>query len=175
MFERPLNISDQSSAELEQWRARAAAAEAELEQSQIHLSILQQELQEKEVGSERGNSLDQLRNELLARIESNSGTSAPGGPSGRPSIVLNEDGRKSLLNQRELFEKLKRRFDEAQEATAKDVEPDLVIGNLDRELELEEELRKVRKEQVELNIKLASALSQRNMLITSCFVTFVGT
>lgn len=130
------------------------AAEAELEQRQRHLSTLQQE-QRGEIGSERAHSLDQLRNELLARIETRSVAAA----SNRPSIMLNEDGRKTLLNQREVFEVLKQRFHEAQEAT--DAEPELVISNSDRELELEEELRKFRKEHVELKIKLTSPLTAK--------------
>lgn len=153
-----LKGSDKSSAELQQLRARAAAAEAELEQSQRQLKLLQEELDQQrgDIGSERANSLDQLRSELLSRIESRA---APPAASNRPSIMLNEDGRKSLLNQRELFEKLKQQFDEAT-ATDKDVEPDIFFGNSDRELELEEELRRVRKEHVELNIKLTSAAAQ---------------
>lgn len=149
-----LKGSDKSSAELQQLRARAAAAEAELEQSQRQLKLLQEELDQQrgDIGSERANSLDQLRSELLSRIESRA---APPAASNRPSIMLNEDGRKSLLNQRELFEKLKQQFDEAT-ATDKDVEPDIFFGNSDRELELEEELRRVRKEHVELNINLTS-------------------
>ena len=151
-----LKGSDKSSAEVQQLRARAAAAEAELEQSQRQLKSLQHELEQQrgDFGSERANSLDQLRSELLSRIESRAAPAT----SNRPSIMLNEDGRKSLLSQRELFEKYKQQFNEAT-ATDKDVEPDIVIGNSDRELELEEELRRVRKEHVELNIKLTSAIA----------------
>lgn len=84
-------------AELQQLRVRAVQAEAELEQSQKHLQSLQEELQKR--GDGRG-SLDQLRNELLARIDSSAGPT-----SSRPSIVLNEDGRKSILNQRERLDR----------------------------------------------------------------------
>ena len=146
----------EKSTEVQQLRARASAAEAELEQSQRQVKILQEDLaqQRGSMGSERANSLDSLRTELLSRIESRSAASA----SNRPSIMLNEDGRKSLLNQRELFEKLKQQFDEAT-ATDKEVEPEIMLGN-ERELELEEELRRARTEQVELNIKLKSALAK---------------
>ena len=123
---------------------RVKAAEAELEQSQRQVKKLQ----------DRADSWDSLRTELLSRIESRSAASA----SNRPSIMLNEDGRKSLLNQRELFEKLKQQFDEAT-AIDKEVEPEIILKK-DRELELEEELRRARKEQVELNIKLKSALAK---------------
>jgi len=142
----------EKSTEVQQLRARASAAEAELEQSQRQVKILQEDLaqQRGSMGSERANSLDSLRTELLSRIESRSAASA----SNRPSIMLNEDGRKSLLNQRELFEKLKQQFDEAT-AIDKEVEPEIMLGN-ERELELEEELRRARTEQVELNIKLKS-------------------
>lgn len=146
----------EKSTEVQQLRARASAAEAELEQSQRQVKILQEDLaqQRGSMGSERANSLDSLRTELLSRIESRSAASA----SNRPSIMLNEDGRKSLLNQRELFEKLKQQFDEAT-AIDKEVEPEIMLGN-ERELELEEELRRARTEQVELNIKLKSALAK---------------
>ena len=165
-----LKGSDKSSAELQQLRARAAAAEAELEQSQRQLNLLQEELDQRgDIGSERANSLDQLRSELLSRIESRA---APPAASNRPSIMLNEDGRKSLLNQRELFEKLKQQFDEAT-ATDKDVEPDIFFGNSDRELELEEEIRRVRKEHVELNIKLTSAVAQGFYFPSQFWVTRV--
>lgn len=154
--------------EAEEKARREAEEKAELEQRQRHLSTLQQE-QRGEIGSERAHSLDQLRNELLARIETRSVAAA----SNRPSIMLNEDGRKTLLNQREVFEVLKQRFHEAQEAT--DAEPELVISNSDRELELEEELRKFRKEHVELKIKLTSVedefeqkCQEAKQLLSSC-------
>ena len=57
-----------------------------------------------------------------------------------------------------LFEKLKQQFDEA---TSKDV-PELLISN-DHEVELEEELQRLRKEQVELNIKLTCSLKALKM------------
>ena len=88
-----LREAPEAQPELQELRVRAVQAEAELEQSQKHLQSLQEELTRRDG---RGGSLDQLRNELLARIDSSAQPT-----SSRPSIVLNEDGRKSILNQRE--------------------------------------------------------------------------
>ncbi|CAE7438354.1 unnamed protein product [Symbiodinium sp. CCMP2592] len=153
-----LKGSDKAGAELQQLRSRAMAAEAELEQSRHQLEALQQQMDRssREAGSERASSLDQLRSELLARIESKS-TSHVSDPSMRPSILPDEDGRKSMLGQREMMERLKQQFNEATRQTeAKDLEQLPGAGNADRELELEEELRRVRKENVELSIRLSS-------------------
>lgn len=153
-----LKGSDKAGAEVQQLRSRAMAAEAELEQSRHQLEALQQQIERssREAGSERASSLDQLRSELLARIESKS-TSHVSDPSMRPSILPDEDGRKSMLGQREMMERLKQQFNEAtrEQTEAKDLER-LPMGNADRELELEEELRRVRKENVELSIRLSS-------------------
>ncbi|CAE7667888.1 XI-K [Symbiodinium pilosum] len=151
-----LKGSDKAGTELQQLRSRAMAAEAELEQSRHQLEALQQQLERssRQAGNERASSLDQLRSELLARIESK--PTQPADPGMRPSILPDEDGRKSMLNQREMMEKLKQQFNEA--TRAKDVEQELPLatGSADRELELEEQLRQVRKENVELSIKVSS-------------------
>eukprot|EP00931_Biecheleriopsis_adriatica_P076367 TRINITY_DN5007_c0_g4_i1.p1 TRINITY_DN5007_c0_g4~~TRINITY_DN5007_c0_g4_i1.p1 ORF type:complete len:1783 (-),score=512.44 TRINITY_DN5007_c0_g4_i1:78-4991(-) len=185
-----LKGSGQSNSELQQLRSKVTSAEADLEQSRKQVEMLRQQMsqQSQEMGSDRANSLDNLRNELLSRIEASRGldmtrSTVADIPSARPSILPGEeDGRKTLMNQREIFEKLKQQFNDAASPSAKDdAEPAMSsygLGNGDRELELEEELRRVRKENVELNLKLASVqdeLTQKSLEATHLLGDSSGT
>jgi len=120
----------------------------------------------KEGTDKRTASLDQLRSELLTRIESKPiGSSRPSiMPGGSGSIMPpvaeggGDNDRKTLLNQRALFEQIKQQFNDAKDGREDEIEPIQVndVTLQGREMELEEELRQVRKENVELTIRLTS-------------------
>lgn len=141
-------------AELQQQRQNAIATDTELEASRAQVTRLQQQFAKSalEDNMSRTTSLDQLRSELLSRIQI-----APVVPSARPSIVHGglQEERGTLMNQREMFEKIKQQFKDSSSAAHRP--DDAAIGEVDsREAELEEEVRHVRKESVELNIRITS-------------------
>ncbi|CAE8658045.1 unnamed protein product [Polarella glacialis] len=157
--------SEKAMSELQQLRVKANAAESELDQTRRHVERLRNQIsqQSEEGGSARAASLDQLRMELLSRIEAKAIV-----PERQPSILppaQEEDGqRKTLMNQRELFEQLQQQFNDAQGSGSKDemifdaAAPDggFAAMSAEREQELEEEIRRIRKENVELSIRMTN-------------------
>uniref|UniRef100_A0A7S4RTN0 Myosin motor domain-containing protein n=1 Tax=Alexandrium monilatum TaxID=311494 RepID=A0A7S4RTN0_9DINO len=145
-----------------QQRQKMATMESELEASRKHVERLTEQIKQmtKEGSASRTESLDQLRSELLSRLESK-----PAVPSARPSIIppggdggtLGEiDERKTLLSQRAMFEQLKQQFNDARNPSAIDMEDISVEPASGWEAELEEELRQVKRENIDLNIRITS-------------------
>lgn len=158
-----LRNSEKISIELQQQRQRVSASELELEASRKHIDKLREQVAQmaKDGNASRCNSLDQLRSELLSRIEAKPRPSVLGGigdqgsPTGLPEGI---DERKTLLNQRAQFEQIKQQFHDAKSQQVAPLEVDDRIDTAAqmRELELEEEMRQLRKENVELNVRIES-------------------
>jgi len=163
-----LRNSERAAMELAQQRQRVMAAESELDVSRKQVNSLKEQVAQlaNEGRSSRTDSLDQLRNELLSRIEKPRPSALPHSTSGFEEAepdMPREGERKTLLNQRALFEQLKQQFNDAKAAdaspAAQAAEEDMQASAArlqQRELELEEELRQVRKENVELSIRIQS-------------------
>lgn len=150
-----LKSSERASMELQQQRQRLSSVESELEGSKRHVASLREQVAQltRDSSASRSDSLDQLRSELMSRIEAQP----------RPSLLLGAaasdmavpDGeRKTLLNQRAIFEQLKQQFQEAKDASPVNDAPAMDFGG--REAELEGELREVRTENVDLCIRIES-------------------
>jgi len=156
-----LKNSERAAIELQQQRQRLSVAHSELDVSKQHVASLKEQVAQltRDSSASRSDSLEQLRSELLSRIETQPRPSLlPGGNNAAASIDagLAPDGeRKTLLNQRAIFEQLKQQFQEAKDSSpVNDSAPLPDIGVPDPELE--EELRRVRKENVDLNIRIES-------------------
>jgi len=149
--------------ELLQTKHKLVMQESDLDTSRRQVMSLREQVDalNSKAGSNRNGSLDDLRTELLSRIE------AKPVQVDRPSIVFPgaADGgfvteeRKTLCDQRALFEQLKNDFNQSRAGGMTiDVQQieEAETQILSRESELEEEVRMVRKENVELNIKITS-------------------
>jgi len=167
-----MKASEKMSAELQQQRQRVVAQEAELDATRKHVEGLRAQVSEMSKNSiaSRTESLDLLRTELLSRIDSKpvqaqsgSATQPPAVP---PSDITDTSGgastdgeRKTLLNQRALFEQIKQQFSDAKDAPqAGHVAVGEEVHSTDQQrlTELEEDLRQARKDNVELNIRITS-------------------
>mmetsp|Transcript_112673 Transcript_112673/g.313389 ORF Transcript_112673/g.313389 Transcript_112673/m.313389 type:complete len:1773 (-) Transcript_112673:269-5587(-) len=151
---------EMGSVEVHQQRQKISTLESELDASKKHVGRLTEQLKQmtQDGSASRTQSLDQLRSELLARIEAK-----PSIPSARPSIVPSGVGelgevedRKTLLNQRAIFEQIKQQFNDATNPAAVNIDDVTLDAPGSREAELEEELRQVTKENVDLNIRITA-------------------
>eukprot|EP00927_Polykrikos_kofoidii_P069125 TRINITY_DN6450_c0_g3_i1.p1 TRINITY_DN6450_c0_g3~~TRINITY_DN6450_c0_g3_i1.p1 ORF type:complete len:1904 (+),score=486.14 TRINITY_DN6450_c0_g3_i1:65-5713(+) len=157
--------AERGSAEMHQQRQKLVTAEVELDAARKQIERLREQVTalNAESSTMRTGSLDQLRSELLSRIEAKPvtlGERTSIGPGMDPSSFggdAGEFGRKSIVDQRAMFEKLKQQFNDASAGGIAEDESHLdeSTGGA-RELELEEEIRQVRKENVELNIRITS-------------------
>lgn len=146
--------------EMQQAKTRAHAVETELEASRKHVMSLREQVDKltKEGNVGRSSALDELRIEMMQRIE------AKPRPSMLPSNGVGETAgehaggeRKTLLDQRAMLEKLRQQFNDAKVSSVTEDQADAVPPDAHtRELELEEEIRQVRKDNVELNIRVES-------------------
>lgn len=155
-----LKNSDNLSSELTQKQQQVITMEAELEMSRKQVAQLKDQMSTMRKGDSvnRSASLDQLRSELMARLDtkSPSQTSLAEVPAPPPPEEDQPYDRKTILNQRDMFEKLRQQFNNVQ-TESKDIpeeEPDKPDNA--REMELEDEVRKAKRENAELNMKVKS-------------------
>jgi len=156
---------ERASHELQTTKQKALAFESELDMSKRHVTSLRDQVDKltKEGNSGRANALESLRGELMQRIEAKprpsflpQGGCSTGDGAGE-GFGDTQGERKTLLDQRAMFEKLRQQFIDAK---ASAVEEQQEVGMADpgvaTELELEEEIRQLRKENVDLNIRIES-------------------
>jgi len=162
-----LKNSEKVSADLTQQKTRVTSLEAELEASRATSERLKEHITQvaKTDGSARTESLDKLRAELLSRIESSKPKASEpqpaslgaAAPEGARNVFADEGGRPTMVNQREMFEKIRKQL--ADQATSHPDEPVVEVAadtTPEHVRDLEEQLRKVRKENVELQIRVTS-------------------
>jgi len=147
-------------AELQKERQRAALLETELEASRAQVGRLGEQLSKvtQDGSASRSDSLDQLRSELLSRIDGQSPASkksniAEAAP--EPEERAEPEGRKTLMNQRALFDSIRKQFAEASGPVVAEEVEEMAQGTEASIVELEEELKSSRRENVELSVKLA--------------------
>ncbi|CAK0802706.1 unnamed protein product, partial [Prorocentrum cordatum] len=146
-------------AELQKERQRAQLLETELEASRAQVGRLGEQLSKmtQESSASRSSSLDQLRSELLSRIDSQSPVSKKANAEDAPleERSAEPEGRKTLMNQRALFDQIRKQFAEASGPVEAEEVEEMAQGTEASIRELEEELKTSRRENVELSVKLA--------------------
>eukprot|EP00811_Abedinium_folium_P024682 NODE_3466_length_2031_cov_5.348739.p1 GENE.NODE_3466_length_2031_cov_5.348739~~NODE_3466_length_2031_cov_5.348739.p1 ORF type:complete len:674 (+),score=238.71 NODE_3466_length_2031_cov_5.348739:179-2023(+) len=151
--------SDTASQDMQQTRQHSIDVEAELDSARRENEELKKQIAQitNDEGVSRQDSLDQLRTDLMQRIDRPVARVVVPEPAAAepPPIPENGDDRKTLMNQRAMFESLKQQFNDMK-GPIKVEETIVEAGDKEREMELEEQLRQVAKDNVDLTIRIQS-------------------